>query len=155
MDMRRFEQTSMLNRVARRGACTLVGLLVLLALPAAASAQQDRIARLREAYSVEAMARIESIVTEARQAGVPVGPIYNKALEGAAKGHPANLVVPVLSEFVGRNEKVVIGCYGEDCPYAAHACAKAVAWEYTQVNYFAGGFQAWSAAGYPVEDVQD
>jgi len=60
-----------------------------------------------------------------------------------------------LTEFVGRNEKVAIGCWGEDCPYAAHACAKAVTWGFTQVNYFAGGFQAWSAAGYPVEDVQD
>ncbi len=79
-----------------------MGLLLLLALPTAAGAQQDRLARLREAYSAEVMARIESIVTEARQAGIPVGPIYNKALEGAAKRVPANLVVPALSEFAGR-----------------------------------------------------
>ena len=60
-----------------------------------------------------------------------------------------------LSEFVDRNEEVVISCWGKDCPYAAHACAKAFTWGYAQVNYFAGGFPAWSAAGYPVEDVQD
>ena len=60
-----------------------------------------------------------------------------------------------LSEFVDRNEKVVLSCWGENCPYAAHACAMAVTWGYAQVNYFAGGFQAWSAAGYPVEDEQD
>ncbi len=60
-----------------------------------------------------------------------------------------------LSELVDRKEKVVLSCWGENCPYAAHACAMAVTWRYTQVNYFAGGFQAWSAAGYPVEDEQD
>jgi len=57
-----------------------------------------------------------------------------------------------LSELVDRKEKVVLSCWGENCPYAAHACAMAVTWGYTQVNYFAGGFQAWSAAGYSVED---
>ncbi|MFV2007370.1 MAG: hypothetical protein ACC667_07980 [Longimicrobiales bacterium] len=100
--MRPLDWTSMLNRFTRRGTRVLVGLVVLLALPPAARAQQDRLARLREAYSPEAMARIESIVTDARRAGVPIGPIYNKALEGAAKGVPANLVVPALSEFAGR-----------------------------------------------------
>lgn len=103
-DMKPLEWTSMLDRFTRRGtrALALVGLSLLLALPTTASAQQDRLARLREAYSAEAMARIESIVNQARQAGVPIGPIYNKALEGAAKGVPADLVVPALSEFAGR-----------------------------------------------------
>ncbi|GMR12577.1 MAG: hypothetical protein BMS9Abin29_0767 [Gemmatimonadota bacterium] len=100
--MRRVEWNSMLDRLGRRGGRVLVGLLVLVAFPTTAAAQQDRLARLREAYSAEAMVRIESIVTGARQAGVPIGPIYNKALEGAAKGVPANLVVPALSEFAGR-----------------------------------------------------
>jgi hypothetical protein len=100
--MRPLDWSSMLDGFTRRGTRALVGLAVLLALPPAATAQQDRLARLREVYSPEAMARIESIVTNARQAGVPIGPIYNKALEGAAKGVPANLVVPALSEFAGR-----------------------------------------------------
>jgi len=60
-----------------------------------------------------------------------------------------------LSELVDRKEKVVLSCWGENCPYAAYACAMAVTWGYTHVNYFAVGFQAWSAAGYPVEDEQD
>ena len=102
MDMKPLEWTSTLDRFTRRGTRFVVGLLLLLALPMTASAQQDRLARLREAYSAEAMARIESIVAEARRAGVPVGPIYNKALEGAAKGHPANLVLPTLSVLAGR-----------------------------------------------------
>lgn len=92
----------MLDRFIRCRTRALVGLSLLLASPVAAGAQQDRLARLREAYSAEAMARIESIVTDARQAGVPIGPIYNKALEGAAKRVPANLVVPALAEFAGR-----------------------------------------------------
>ena len=60
-----------------------------------------------------------------------------------------------LNEFVGRNETVVISCWGENCTYSAHACAMAVTWGYTQVMYFPGGLVAWSAAGYPVEDVRD
>jgi rhodanese-related sulfurtransferase len=60
-----------------------------------------------------------------------------------------------LSEIVDRNDKVVLSCWGENCPYAAHACAMAVTWGFTQVSYFAEGFQAWSASGYPVEDAQD
>ena len=60
-----------------------------------------------------------------------------------------------LNEIVGRNETVAISCWGENCPYAAHACAMAVTWGYTQVIYFREGFVAWSAAGYPVEDAQD
>ncbi len=60
-----------------------------------------------------------------------------------------------LNEIVGRNETVVFSCWGENCPYAAHACAMAVSWGYTQVFYFAGGFVGWSTAGNPVEDAQD
>ncbi len=60
-----------------------------------------------------------------------------------------------LSEFVDRDEKVVMSCWGENCSYAAYACAMAVTWGFTQVYYFAAGFQAWSAAGYPVENGQN
>ncbi|MCH8160215.1 MAG: rhodanese-like domain-containing protein [Proteobacteria bacterium] len=60
-----------------------------------------------------------------------------------------------LSELVDRDDEVVMSCWGENCPYAAHACAMAVIWGFTQVYYFAAGFQAWSAAGYPVENGQN
>jgi TolB-like protein/tetratricopeptide (TPR) repeat protein len=60
-----------------------------------------------------------------------------------------------LSEVVGRNEEVVISCWGRNCPYAAHACAMALTWGFNKVYYFAGGFPAWLVAGYPIEDVQD
>jgi adenylate cyclase len=56
-----------------------------------------------------------------------------------------------LSRLVGKNDEVVFSCYGKHCPYSTVACAKAVTWGFTRVYYFAGGFPAWKAAGYPVE----
>jgi len=60
-----------------------------------------------------------------------------------------------LSEVVDRNGEVVISCWGEDCPFAAHASAMALTWGFNRVFYFAGGFPAWSGAGYPVEDAKE
>ena len=60
-----------------------------------------------------------------------------------------------LSEIVGRNDDVVISCWGEDCPYAAHACAMALTWGFGKIYYFAGGFSAWSVAGYAIEAAQN
>ncbi len=60
-----------------------------------------------------------------------------------------------LSEVVGRNEEVVMSCWGKNCPYAAHACAMALTWGFNKVYYFAGGLPAWSVAGYPVKVGQD
>jgi TolB-like protein/rhodanese-related sulfurtransferase len=56
-----------------------------------------------------------------------------------------------LSRLVAKDEEVVLNCFGEHCPYAAYASAKAVLWGFTQVYYFAGGFPEWKDAGYPVE----
>ena len=56
-----------------------------------------------------------------------------------------------LSELLSSDEEVAISCWGEECPYAAHACAKALTWGFSRVYYFPSGFQAWSVAGYPVE----
>ena len=67
---------------------------------------QDRVARLREAYAPEAAAQIEAVVEAAGRDGVPVGPLYDKALEGAAKRVPAARVVPALREYSGRMRRV-------------------------------------------------
>jgi TolB-like protein/rhodanese-related sulfurtransferase len=56
-----------------------------------------------------------------------------------------------LSRLVAKDEEVVLSCWGEHCPWAAYASAKAVLWGFTQVYYFAGGFPEWKDAGYPVE----
>ncbi len=66
---------------------------------------QDQAARLREAYSPEAAAQIEAVVEAARSNGVPVAPLYDKAIEGAAKNIPAARVMPALRELSGRMQR--------------------------------------------------
>ncbi len=56
-----------------------------------------------------------------------------------------------LSEIAGKDDEVAFYCHGKHCAYSAYASAKALAWGFTRVYYFAGGFPAWVDAGYPVE----
>jgi TolB-like protein/class 3 adenylate cyclase/rhodanese-related sulfurtransferase len=56
-----------------------------------------------------------------------------------------------LMAVVDKNDPVIFHCWGPSCSYSAMACAKARLWGYTSVYYFAGGFPAWKAAGYPIE----
>ena len=83
--------------------------LILAAFLAAGSANvllgQDRAARIREVYSPDAAAQIEAVVEAARRNGVPVAPLYNKALEWAAKGYPPARVMPALREYSGQMER--------------------------------------------------
>jgi hypothetical protein len=77
-------------------------LFLLFALPNVLAAQDVRLERIRQAYSPEAAAQIENIVTEAEAAGVPVEPLLDKALEGAAKGVPAARVVAAVASYSQR-----------------------------------------------------
>ena len=83
--------------------------LILAAILAAGSANallgQDQVARVRQVYSPEAAAQIEAVVEAAGRNGVPVGPLYDKALEGAAKRVPAARVMPALREYSGRMQR--------------------------------------------------
>ena len=56
-----------------------------------------------------------------------------------------------LTKVVKKNDEVVIYCNGPKCMRSSKACTKAVAWGFTKVYYFRGGFPAWQTAGYPVE----
>jgi adenylate cyclase len=56
-----------------------------------------------------------------------------------------------LLGVAAKDDEIVFSCVGKYCPFSAYACAKAKIWGFTRVNYFAGGFPAWKAAGYPVE----
>ena len=56
-----------------------------------------------------------------------------------------------LSAEIGKDEKVVIYCNGPKCMRSSKGCTSAVAWGFTNVYYFRGGFPEWKAAGYPVE----
>ncbi|MGH6719455.1 MAG: rhodanese-like domain-containing protein, partial [Alphaproteobacteria bacterium] len=60
-----------------------------------------------------------------------------------------------LSRLVAKDQEVVLGCFGEHCPWAAYASAKAILWGFTRVYYFAGGFPEWQDVGYPVETAPD
>ena len=66
---------------------------------------QDRAARIREVYSPDAAAQIEAVAETARRNGIPVAPLYDKAIEGAAKNIPAARVMPRLRELSGRMER--------------------------------------------------
>ncbi len=56
-----------------------------------------------------------------------------------------------LSAEIGKDEKVVIYCNGPKCMRSSKGCTSAVAWGFTNVYYFRGGFPEWKAAGFPVE----
>lgn len=55
-----------------------------------------------------------------------------------------------LAKVAGKEDEVAFYCHGRNCTHAAYASAKALAWGYTRVYYFAGGFQDWDDEGYPL-----
>ncbi len=83
-----------------------VRILTLATMVAASSAGtlsgQDQAQRVRDAYPPEAAAEIQALVAEAARNGIPTTPLYDKALEGAAKRVPAARVMPALREYSGR-----------------------------------------------------
>lgn len=56
-----------------------------------------------------------------------------------------------LGAEAAKDEAIVIYCNGPKCPRSAAACEKAVAWGYSNVNYYRDGLPAWQMAGYPTE----
>ncbi|HEV7321379.1 MAG TPA: rhodanese-like domain-containing protein [Ensifer sp.] len=55
-----------------------------------------------------------------------------------------------LAKVAGKDDEVGFYCQGKSCTYAAYASAKAIAWGYTRVYYFAGGYLEWDDEGYPL-----
>lgn len=80
----------------------LSALVLVLALPAALWAQEGWRERLAEVYPAAAVTRIEEIIVSAEAASVPSNPLVSKALEGAAKGVPADRVIAALSGYASR-----------------------------------------------------
>lgn len=66
------------------------------------AAQESRSERIREALPEAVAAEIEALILEARQAGVPSAPLYNKALEGAAKRVPPPRIVAAVRDYATR-----------------------------------------------------
>jgi rhodanese-related sulfurtransferase len=56
-----------------------------------------------------------------------------------------------LAAVVPTDEEVVFYCHGKYCPTSPYGTAKAIAWGWRHVYYFAGGFPAWQDAGLQVE----
>lgn len=56
-----------------------------------------------------------------------------------------------LAKVVKKADEVVIYCNGTKCMRSSKACKQAVAWGFTKVYYFRGGFPEWQAADYPAE----
>ena len=68
---------------------------------------------------------------------------------------PTALSYENLSSTADKNGKIVFYCHGKYCPYSAYASARALAWGFTNVYYFAGGFPAWHDAGYDIESSEE
>ena len=74
-------------------------------------------------------------------------------------GHiPGAINIPIsyfnnntLAEVVGKDQEIVIYCYGIHCDYSNQASNKALTWGYRKVYYFMKGYPAWLDAGYPTE----
>lgn len=89
---------------------TTAALLALLLLPAPGLAQEAeageraeaKMERVRSQLGADGAARIQEAVTKARDAGVPAGPVLDKALEGIAKGVPAARLAPAVEAYVDR-----------------------------------------------------
>ncbi|UCC71544.1 MAG: hypothetical protein JSV86_14285 [Gemmatimonadota bacterium] len=88
-----------MNRL--RSVRAILPLIMLLAWPGALSGQDESLQRLRRAYPTQA-AQIEGLLAQAEAAGVPAEPLLSKALEGAAKGVPAERVLAVLHSYAER-----------------------------------------------------
>lgn len=57
----------------------------------------------------------------------------------------------LLSAEIGKDEKVVLYCNGQNCMRSSTATAMAVGWGFTGVHYMRDGFPAWDSAGLPIE----
>jgi hypothetical protein len=102
---------SRLARPCRRGlALAGLGVATLLA-PAAAGAQGGADPRLAQRLDPRTRAAVELLVDSARQAGLPVEPLVDRALEGASKGAPDSLILRVVRTLAGelRAARVALG----------------------------------------------
>ncbi len=78
--------------------------------------------RAREVLPPEIFERVEEITAGAAREGLPVEPLWDKALEGAAKRVPAPRIPPALTEYVGRLTSAR-GALGADLPPGALVAA--------------------------------
>ncbi len=114
-------------------------------------------------YEVAGAPRIDaSTAKEMIERGVTVIDVRDRGSYG--RGHIPGavnldlniaLTEALLAQIVDKDDPVILHCWGPGCSYSAMACAKARLWGYQDVYYFAGGFPAWKAAGYPIDTTED
>lgn len=80
-----------------RSGVTALALVAL--LPSTALGQDSKQDRIVEVLGADAAAQIESVVAEAVAAGAPADPLYDKALEGAAKRVPVARILPAIESY--------------------------------------------------------
>ncbi len=141
----------------------ILGFMVLLLAPvAAAQAQTDWRTLVTgsssSGFAVEGAIKIDiSTAKTLHERGVRFidtrGAAWNYGhIPGASDlGYPTEAT---LMEIVDKDEEVVFYCEGADCSFSPYACAKALAWGYENVYYFAEGYPGWKAAGHPIEKAE-
>jgi len=65
-------------------------------------AQETARDRAREALPAQVFQRLDALAGELSQEGIPVEPLFNKALEGTAKRVPADRIVPAVTRYAGQ-----------------------------------------------------
>lgn len=94
---------AMMNERKQRMMMTLAlcALVVFGASPAAAQQSDGRLERIRSSLPAPAVEQIEAQLAQAREAGLPVEPLLDKAVEGIAKRVPDNLIVGAVARLSG------------------------------------------------------
>ncbi len=117
------------------------------------------VSRINGEYTVNGAAKVATMSVKrlyddgAKLIDVRSTVTFNRSHVPGAVSLPAAsaLSSDTLSQVAGRDDKVIFACQGKYCVDAAFASAKALAWGYNQVFYFAEGFPGWIDAGYPME----
>lgn len=81
---------------------TVIVLTLLAATAGRVVAQETPRARAREVLSPEVYGRVEAMAERAQAEGIPGDILFNKALEGAAKGVPADRLTPAVEAYSSR-----------------------------------------------------
>jgi len=100
-----------------RSHTTLTTLTLLLLAVTGLDAQETPRARAQEVLPAEVFRQLEAMAGSAEQEGIPGDILFNKALEGAAKGVPADRLPPAVEAYAVRLREAR-GAFGPDAPGA-------------------------------------
>jgi len=75
-------------------------------------AQESARDRARQALPPDLFREVDALASQAEGEGIPADPLFNKALEGMAKGVPADQLVPAVNRYAFRLREAH-GAFGE------------------------------------------